>query len=139
MSKMSAGELEAFMAREFPQMDYLNIQVDEVRDRYLRIRLPYDDRHLRPGGTVAGPTMMALADCAVWLAIIATAGKFAEAVTTNLNINFLSRPEPGDMYAEAELLKMGRRLAVGEVGIYSVGREEPVAHAVLTYALPSGG
>lgn len=139
MSKMSAGELEAFMAREFPQMDYLNIQIEEVRSRYLRVRVPHDERHLRPGGTVAGPTMMALADCAVWLAIIGTHGKFAEAVTTNLNINFLSRPEPGDLIAEADLLKLGRRLAVGEVSIFGAARPEPVAHAVLTYAMPATG
>ncbi|MDP6346454.1 MAG: PaaI family thioesterase, partial [Alphaproteobacteria bacterium] len=98
------------------------------------------DRHLRPGGTIAGPTMMALADCVVWLAIIATLGRGEAAVTTNLNINFMRRPEPADLIAEARLLKLGRRSAVGDVMIYSDdggdAADHPVAHATLTYAIP---
>jgi len=133
---LSAEALEAFLAREFPQMDYLDLRVEEVRTRHVRVRVPADDRHLRPGGTIAGPTMMALADCAVWLAIIATTGGNVEAVTTNLNINFLRRPPLKDLLAEADLLKLGRRLAVGEVGIFADGESDPVAHATLTYALP---
>jgi uncharacterized protein (TIGR00369 family) len=129
-------ELEALMAEDFPQMSYLNIQVEEVRPRFLRMRVPGDERHLRPGGTISGPTMMALADCAVWLAIIATTGKNQQSVTSSFNMNFLRRPEPGDLVAECQLLKVGRRLAFGEVDIYSPGLDEPVAHATLAYALP---
>jgi len=135
-AKLSPAALEAFLAEAFPQMDYLGLKVETARDRHVRLRVPADDRHLRPGGTIAGPTMMALADCAVWLAIIASTGGNAEAVTTNLNISFLHRPPPADLVAEADLLKLGRRLAVGEVTIFAAGEDEPVAHATLTYAMP---
>ena len=135
-AKLSPAELEAFLAKAFPQMDYLGLKVEAALDRHVRLRVPADDRHLRPGGTIAGPTMMALADCAVWLAIIASTGGNAEAVTTNLNISFLHRPPPTDLVAEADLLKLGRRLAVGEVTIFAAGEDEPVAHATLTYAMP---
>jgi uncharacterized protein (TIGR00369 family) len=121
-------------------MGGLDLRIEEVRPRFLRARVPASDRHLRPGGTIAGPTMMALADCVVWLAIIATLGRGEAAVTTNLNINFMRRPEPADLIAEARLLKLGRRSAVGDVMIYSDdggdAADHPVAHATLTYAIP---
>ncbi len=101
-----------------------------------RMRLPVGDEHLRPGGTVSGPTMMALADSCMYAAILGQIGPVALAVTTNFNINFLRRPEPRDMIAETRLLKLGKRLAVGEVGLYSEGEEEPVAHVTATYSIP---
>lgn len=141
MAKMTVEQLEAFLAEVFPQMEELNLRVEEVRPRYLRARIITSEKNLRPGGSIAGPTMMALADCVVWLAIIATLGHGEQAVTTNLNINFMKRPGPADLIAEARLLKLGRRLAVGDVMIYSDdgsdGADHPVAHATLTYAIPS--
>ncbi|MDP6691239.1 MAG: PaaI family thioesterase [Alphaproteobacteria bacterium] len=143
MPKMNAAQLEAFMAQAFPQMDSLNLRVEEVRPRYLRARVVTSEKNLRPGGTIAGPTMMALADCVTYLAIMATLDHGEAAVTTNLNINFLKRPDPADLIAEARLLKLGRRLAVGDVMIYSDDGSEaadhPVAHATLTYAIPGNG
>ncbi len=140
MPKMTAAQLEAFLAETFPQMDSLNLRIEDVRPRYLRARVVTSEKNLRPGGTIAGPTMMALADCVTYLAIIATLGRGEGAVTTNLNINFLKRPDPADLIAEARLLKLGRRLAVGDVMIYSDDGSEaadhPVAHATLTYAIP---
>ncbi len=139
-AKMTGEQLEAFMAEAFPQMDDLNLRIEEVRPRYLRARIVTSEKNLRPGGTIAGPTMMALADCVTYLTILATLGHGEGAVTTNLNINFMKRPDPADMIAEARLLKLGRRLAVSDVMIYSDdgsdSTDHPVAHATLTYAIP---
>jgi uncharacterized protein (TIGR00369 family) len=96
-----------------------------------------DPRNTRPGGTIAGPAMFALADFTVYVAIVGTLGEPGfEAVTSSLNINFLARPEPNDMMAVAKLIRLGRRLSVGEVELFSEGVPEIVAHAVATYALP---
>ena len=92
---------------------------------------------LRPGGTVSGPTLMTLADTGLYSAILATLGPVAMAVTTNLNINFLRKPEPGRLRAETRLLKLGKRLAVGEVTITCNGDPAPVAHVTGTYSIPS--
>ena len=80
--------------------------------------------------------MFALSDVALYVAILAQIGKVGLAVTTNLNINFLRKPPPRDLIGEARLIKLGKRLAVGEVGIRSEGEDELVAHAVGTYSIP---
>ena len=90
-----------------------------------RMRLHFDDKHLRPGGTISGPSMFSLADVALYVAVLAQVGRVRLAVTTNLNINFLRKPPPADLIGEARLLKLGKRLAVGEVAISSAGRERP--------------
>jgi uncharacterized protein (TIGR00369 family) len=136
MPAMTAEALEAFIAEHFPQIEHMKIRVDAVGERSIRLRMPAEYQHLRPGGTVSGPTLMALADCAIWLAVLAEIGPVALAVTTSLNINFLRKPEPGELIAEARLLKLGRRLAVGEVGIYASNAPDPVAHATVTYSIP---
>jgi len=100
------------------------------------MRLRFDAKHLRPGGTISGPAMFALADVALYVAILGQIGRVSLAVTTNLNINFLRKPDPRDLIGEARLIKLGKRLAVGEVAIFSDGRDELVAHAVGTYSLP---
>ncbi len=135
--QMTIAELQSFMAREFPQMAPLNMQVEAFDGQMLRLSLPVSEAQLRPGGTVSGPTMMTLADCAAYLLLLGQIGPVALAVTTNLNINFLRKPEPRRMTAEARMLKRGKTLAIMEIGIYSEGVEEgPVAHATLTYAIP---
>ncbi|MGB9316933.1 MAG: PaaI family thioesterase, partial [Pseudolabrys sp.] len=91
---------------------------------------------VRPGGTISGPTMMELADFAMYVAVFSVAGPVPMAVTTNLNINFLRKPGRGDLVADAKLLKVGKRLVVGEVAIYSEGEPEPVAHVTSTYSMP---
>jgi len=136
MTRMNAAELDAFLHREFPQVDENRFQVEEVRERLVRVRMPYHDGHLRPGGTISGPSLMTLADTAMYIAILALIGPVPLAVTTNLNINFLRRPKPADVLAEARVLKLGKRLAVGDVALYSDGDPEMVAHATLTYSLP---
>jgi uncharacterized protein (TIGR00369 family) len=136
MPVMTAGELEELLAREFPQIGHMKMRVELVDAQRIRMRLPVDNSHLRPGGTVSGPTLMTLADCALYLLILAQLGPVTLAVTTSLNINFLRKPEPADIIAEARLLKLGQRLAVGEVGLFSAGMDDPVAHATVTYSIP---
>jgi uncharacterized protein (TIGR00369 family) len=136
--KMSAKEVTEFLTKEFPQGwgPRSSTQIEAVGPGMARVRLATGDRHLRPGGTVSGPTMMTLCDATMYVAILATIGPVALAVTTNLSINFLRKPEPGDLVAECKLLKLGKRLAVGEVSVYAGGSEDPVAHCVATYSIP---
>jgi uncharacterized protein (TIGR00369 family) len=136
--RMDEAALQAFLAEAFPQVarDFV---VEEARPDGVRVRLATAERHLRPGGTVSGPTMFALADVGLYLAILARLGPVALAVTTNCAIDFMRKPAAGrDLVCEARLWKLGRRLAVGDALIRSVGGEDPVARASLTYAIPPG-
>ncbi|MFD2248031.1 PaaI family thioesterase [Pontibacter ruber] len=123
-----------FMTREFPQT---NVVVEEVGNRSAKVRQPIGEEHLRPGGTVSGPVLMAVADVAMYAAILGEIGLVALAVTTNFTINFLRKPSATcDILGECRLMKVGKRLVVGEVLLYSEGDLEPVAHAVGTYSIP---
>jgi uncharacterized protein (TIGR00369 family) len=135
---MSAVELTDYLRREFSQVfhDRSGLVIEAVWHGGGRVRQAYQPQFLRPGGTISGPTMMALADFAMYAGLLASIGPVPLAVTTSLNINFLRRPEPGDLVAECRLLKLGKRLAVGDITIRSDGREEPVAHATSTYSIP---
>ena len=135
---MSLEETAAFLERDFPQMNAggRHYHLEAVGPLSARMRLDYHERHLRPGGTVSGPSMMALADYALYAAILSNIGPVALAVTTSLNVNFLRRPGPAALVAECRLLKLGRRLAVGEVAIRSRGGEAIVCHATGTYSIP---
>jgi uncharacterized protein (TIGR00369 family) len=138
ITKMNVVELEAFLAKEFPQAfgPGRPTVIEAVGPGTARLRLKAGDKHLRPGGTVSGPAMMALCDGTMYVAILAAIGPVALAVTTNLSINFLKKPSPGDLIADCKLLKLGKRLAVGEVAIRSAGEEDLVAHCVATYSIP---
>jgi uncharacterized protein (TIGR00369 family) len=135
---MTRDELAAFLDREFPQihMGGQTYFVDDVGPLSARMRMTYHERHIRPGGTISGPAMMALADLALYVAILAHIGPVALAVTTSLNFNFLRKPEQRDLIADCRLLKLGKRLAVGEVSILSEGSPEVVCHATGTYSIP---
>ena len=135
---MSIEELTAFLDREFPQLHFggRTYFVDEVGPLSARMRMEYHERHLRPGGTLSGPSMMALADLALYGAILAHIGPVALAVTTSLNFNFLRKPEPRALVADCRLLKLGKRLAVGEVSLFSEGSLDIVCHATGTYSIP---
>ncbi|WP_201864455.1 PaaI family thioesterase [Microvirga soli] len=135
---MTRDELVAFLDREFPQihMGGQTYFVDEVGPLSARMRMAYHERHIRPGGTISGPSMMALADLGLYVAILAHIGPVALAVTTSLNFNFLRKPEQRDLIAECRLLKLGKRLAVGDVSIYSEGSSDVVCHATGTYSIP---
>jgi uncharacterized protein (TIGR00369 family) len=135
MPVMSVETLSAFILEHFPHLEE-SFRVEEVGDRLARVRLLYHDRHLRPGETISGASLMALADLAMYVTVLAMIGPVALAVTTNLNINFLRKPAKVDVLAECRLLKLGKRLAVGEVTMRSEGDSEPVAHATVTYSIP---
>src|SRR5262245_2530394 len=136
---LDAAQVEALINSHFPQIHVGGraMLIEEAGVRRARVRLRKHERHLRPGSTVSGPTTFTLADFSVYVAIIATLGEAGiEAVTTNLNINFLAKPEPRDLIARVRLLRLGRRLAVGEAQLFSDGAADLVAHAIATYALP---
>ena len=135
--KMDATSLAAFLAREFPQVAGM-FTVEAVGAETV-VRMAVDESHLRPGGTVSGPSMFALADVGIYLAILSRIGPVALAVTTNATIDFLRKPAAGaDLLARVRVLKLGRSLAVGEALIFSQGQAEPVARASMTYAIPPG-
>jgi uncharacterized protein (TIGR00369 family) len=134
--KMTKAELEAFLDAEFPQVRPMRMRIGHWDGATMRVTIPIGEQHLRPGGTVSGPAMMTLADCAGYLLILGLLGPVALAVTTNLNINFLRKPGLGDLTAEATMLKLGKTLAIVEIGLTSAGVEGPVAHSVMTYAIP---
>ncbi len=132
-AQMTPEAMNEFLDKSFYQNTLRCIQLD---DDGAVLEQDTDHRHLRPGGTVSGPTLMTLADAAMYAALLGQIGPVALAVTTNLNINFLRKPVPGKLTAKARLLKLGRRLAIGEVSIYCNDDEEPVAHSTMTYSIP---
>jgi uncharacterized protein (TIGR00369 family) len=126
--------MEAFFSEEFPQVSFVIESFDEGS---VTIRRKVDAGDLRPGGTVSGPTMMGLADCAIYAAILREIGLVALAVTTSLNMNFLRKPVADkDILGVCKILKLGKTLATGEVTIYSEGDDRPIAHSVGTYSIP---
>jgi uncharacterized protein (TIGR00369 family) len=135
---LTAEQLTRLLSAEFPQM--LNRErgyvIEDVWHGGCRVRRAFRDRSLRPGGTIAGPTLMALGDFTMYVAVLGAIGWAPLAVTTNLNINFLRKPAQRDLIAECRLLKLGRRLAVGEVAMWSDGEDAPVAHVTATYSIP---
>ncbi len=137
--KLTAEELERLLSAEFPQMlnAHSGYGIEEVWSGGSRVRKHFSPRSLRPGGTIAGTTMMTLADFAPYVAILATIGWAPMAVTTHLSIHFLKKPAARDLLAEARLIKLGKRLAVAEVGIRSEGEDDMVAHATVTYSIPA--
>src|SRR5437762_12169402 len=139
IAKMSVAELEKFLHVEFPQVfGGGDISIESADGTSCLLRQRYNDRMLRPGGTVSGPTLMALADFAMFVVLLSAIGPVGLAVTTNLNINFLSKAPAGhDVIADARLMKLGKRLAVGEITLTSAASAEPVAHVTATYSIPN--
>lgn len=134
--KMQAEALNAFLAAEFPQVA-ASYHIERVAPMEADIRLMAQERHLRPGGTISGPSMFELADLAMYVVTLAMIGPVALAVTTNASIDFLRKPAAGrDLLARARLLKLGKVLAVGDVMIVNDGAPEVLARASLTYAIP---
>lgn len=134
--KMNAQELSDFMKEVFQQVAD-DFAVDHVGEGEVTMRLLTQDKHLRPGGTVSGPSMFGLADVSAYLVTLSQIGPQALAVTTNCSIDFMRKPRAGvPLVAKARLLKLGKQLSVTDVLLYSEGMEEPVARASLTYAIP---
>jgi uncharacterized protein (TIGR00369 family) len=138
---MTAEAIGELLHEVFPQAFYpgCGLAIERVDYGDIRVRRHFHEDHLRPGGTVSGPTMMELADFAMYVAVFSAVGPQPLAVTTNLNINFLRKPTRADLIAEARLMKVGKRLAVGEVTIFSDGSSDPVAHVTSTYSIPNDG
>lgn len=136
---LTAAEISDYLDKEFPQIHLHGrvFFVDEIRPGEADMRLEARDEHLRPGGTVSGPAMMTLADLGAYAVILGHIGPVGLAVTTNLNINFLRKPNPGSLKCVAKLIKLGKRLAVIDAGLSSPGVDGLVAHATLTYSIPS--
>jgi uncharacterized protein (TIGR00369 family) len=138
-SKLTAPEVEALLDVHFPQAHAGGklMFIESMGDRFARIRLDAHDRILRPGNTVSGPAMFMLADYGTYATLLGTLGDGAlQAVTSSLNMTFLQRPEAQGMIAEVTIIKLGRRVAVAEIEIYSDATPDMVAHAVASYALP---
>lgn len=134
--QMNAEELMNYLEEVFPQVSE-DFAVDRLAEMEIDLRLKVAERHLRPGGTVSGPSMFALADCAVYAIVLAMIGRQALAVTTSCSVDFMRKPEAGrDLVARCRLLKLGRVLAVGDVLIHSAGGDKPVARASMTYSIP---
>ncbi|MDK9695211.1 MAG: PaaI family thioesterase [Siculibacillus sp.] len=138
VAALTSEEVTAFLEREFPQLvdDIGGLTVEDSSADHASMRLAVGRRHLRPGGTVSGPTQFFLADVCAFVAVLVAVGPVALAVTTSATINFLKKPAATDLLATARILKRGKRLVVVDCTMHSEGDEEPVAHAVLTYALP---
>ena len=138
---MDADAIAKLLHEVFPQAFFpgCGLMIERVDYADIRVRRHFQDGFLRPGGTISGPTMMELADFAMYVAVFSAIGPQPLAVTTNLNINFLRKPAKADLVADARLMKVGKRLAVGEVIIYSEGMAEPVAHVTSTYSIPDAG
>jgi acyl-coenzyme A thioesterase PaaI-like protein len=132
---MTVEELQQMLDGAFPGHNVPYV-VEEITATTVRMGQEIGIYDSRPGGTVSGPTLMALADCAAWMVIVGQIGPVALSVTTSLHIDFLRKPELVDLVAEGTLLKLGRRLGVAEVALYSVGNDDMVAKAQVTYSIP---
>jgi uncharacterized protein (TIGR00369 family) len=132
---MTVGQLQQFLTDAFPSVPIPYV-VEDITVDTIRVRLPIGEFNLRPGGTVSGPSLMALADTAAWLVIVGQIGPVALAVTTSLHIDFLRKPAVVDVVAVGTLLKLGKRLGVADVALYSVGLDDVVAKAQVTYSIP---
>ncbi|WP_234455162.1 PaaI family thioesterase [Thermohalobaculum xanthum] len=133
--RMGPEELTEFLDDVFPQIKG-QMLIEAVGPMSARLRMPVGEQHLRPGGTVSGPSMFTLADCAFYVAILAQIGREALTVTTSATINFLRKPAAADLVCEARILKLGRALVVGDATILQEGQSGPVAHATMTYSIP---
>lgn len=136
MAKISVEDFNSILREEVPFAHQMGMSADLIGKGTARLRLPYRVSMLRPGGTIAGPMMMALADACMYAVALSVIGPVKLAVTTNFSINFLFRASPADLLAEGRLLKLGKRLVVMEVTVHSEGHSEPVAHATGTYSIP---
>ncbi len=133
---LTAADIEHIICQGVPAAGEQGLRVEMAEQGRARLRQPFLPNLVRPGGTLSGPTMMGLADAAMYAAILSRLGKLEMAVTQNLNINFLTRPQPHDLLAEAHIIRLGRRSAVLEVALYSDGSDQMVAHVTGIYALP---
>lgn len=138
-AKITPAEFAEIASQRLPFAQMMGLQLEEISPDYALMRACYRDEFLRPGGTIAGPVLMGLADAAMYALVLGRLGHVELAVTTSLNINFLRKPAPGDVLARASGLKFGKRLVIGEIAMFSADEPETiVAHATATYSIPPG-
>ena len=135
-SRITVAEIADIVRAELPLAALLGVRIDRLEYGRATVRMPYAGQLIRPGGTIAGPALMGLADFAMYAVTLSMIGRVELAVTTSLSINFLRKPAPRDVIAEAALLKLGKRLAISQVSMFSDGEAEPVAHVTGTYSIP---
>jgi uncharacterized protein (TIGR00369 family) len=133
---IGAAELEAVIHEGVPLVGSFGVTVEAVEPGRVVVRMPFREGLERPGGTITGPALFGLADVALFGAVLSLIGRVELAVTTSMTINFLRKPLPGPVIAEARVLKLGKRLAYGDILLYAEGDEEPVAHVTGTYSIP---
>ncbi|MEZ5648228.1 MAG: PaaI family thioesterase [Alphaproteobacteria bacterium] len=135
-SKISITEFHNLVATALPFAENFKFCIEHLDAGYARGRMVFDPRQLRPGGTLSGPAIMALGDYTMYAVVLSLIGQVELAVTTNLTCNFLLKPRPVDLLAEGRIIKLGKRLAYGEVLLRSEGGEDLVAHITATYSIP---
>ena len=136
MPKITVDEFQSLIEEHLPLVDLFGIRTLDIGSGTASLRMHFNPSLMRPGGTVAGPALMALADVTLYAVVLGLIGRVELAVTTNLGINFLRKPGPADVLAEGRILKLGKRLAVGECSLRSVDEEDLVAHVTGTYSIP---
>lgn len=136
MATITSDAFNRLSEAQLPLAYQLGFRAETISNGAATARMPFDETTLRPGGTISGPAMMGLADFTMYAALMGAIGPVEQAVTTNLNINFLRRPGQTDVVADCRVLKLGKRLAVLEVTLFSEGEDEPIAHVTGTYSLP---
>ena len=136
MSLISIEDFQALISAELPLVELFGIRTVSIGRGDAVMRMHFNPGLIRPGGTIAGPALMALSDVCIYAVVLGLVGKVELAVTTNLNINFLRKPPQADVIAEGRILKLGKRLAVGEVAMRSEGSDDLVAHVTGTYSIP---
>ena len=134
--QITLEQFQAICAKSLPLAEVFDFEVVDLQHGHAVGRMPFDDKHLRPGGTISGPSMMALADYVMYAVVLSMIGPVELAVTTSLNINFLRKPGQADLFADGRILKLGRQLAYGEVELRSAGQDDLVAHVTATYSIP---
>lgn len=134
--KLTINEFNEIAQQRLPFAAVMGLKLEEIAASGVTMRAVYSEHFLRPGGTVSGPVMMTLADAAIYALILSRIGPVELAVTTNLSIHFLRKPEPADVIAHAAVLKLGKRLVVAEASMYSDGSSDLIAHATATYSIP---
>jgi uncharacterized protein (TIGR00369 family) len=135
-ARITVAEIADIVRAELPLAALLGVRIDSLGYGRATVRMPWAGQLVRPGGTVAGPALMGLADFAMYVVTLSMIGRVELAVTTSLTINFLRKPAPRDVIGEASVLKLGKRLAVSQVALFSEGEAEPVAHVTGTYSIP---
>ena len=136
MTEITVERSNQIIRDELPLAHEMGMLANSISHGEAVLRLPFRENMIRPGGTIAGPFMMALADVAMYAIALSIIGEVQLAVTTSFNVNFLHRPLPADLIAQGKVLKAGKRLVVSDVTVYSEGNEKAVAHAIGTYSIP---